>query len=217
MKSIFSIINIIKFSFHFIITSIVFYYFFILTWKIVLLINPNENLILTFIYSVLIFGILNFTVLRFVVMTIIAGLFNYFDFEKLNIIKFTTYISCLIIASYTFIIKREITKDYIQNDTIYIGYALLVFSTLKFITKVHKVTLNLKAITAENYILSIDNGIITPYQAIEQIKYNSHITNQKRFEIIEVLKIKYKEILEEGDRNHEILLDYYRKNKDKYQ
>ncbi|WP_152556946.1 hypothetical protein [Flavobacterium sp. 83] len=112
--------------------------------------------------------------------------------------------------------KYEICQTYLHKEVIFISFSILVISTLKFITEVYTATLNLKLITTENYIKIIDNGLITPYEAIEQIKNNENITNQKRFEIIEVLENKYKDILEEGDRNHEMLMQYYRKNKDQY-
>ena len=181
-----------------------------------LIINSDENLLLTIIYSLIILGILIYIFLKFIVMSIIAGVFNYYDFEKLNVIKFITYISCLISAIYTLKIKSEISQTYLHKEVIFIAYAILVFSTLKYVTEVYKATLNLKIVTAENYIINIDNGLITPYGAIEQIKNNENITNQRRFEIIEALENKYKDILEEGDRNHEMLMEYYRKNKDKY-
>lgn len=216
MKNISFILNIIKYLFHYILTSLVFYYFFLLSLKFNLIISSNENLVLTILYSILIIVILNYIFLKFITMTIIAGLFNYYDFTKLNAIKFVTYISCLISAFYALKIKNEICQTYLHKEVIFIAYAILVFFTLKFITKVYRATLNLKVVTKESYIINIDNGLITPYEAIEQIKNNNNITNQKRFEIIEALENKYKDILEEGDRNHEMLMDYYRKNKDRY-
>lgn len=215
MKNTFSILNIIKFSFHYIITFIVFYYFYLLVIKFILIINPNENLLLTIIYSLIMLAVINYVLLKFIVMSMIAGIFNYFDFQKLNVIKFITYISCLTSAIYVLKIKSEICQTYLHKEVIFISYTILVFSTLKFVTEVYKATLNLKGVTTENYIINIDNGIITPYEAIEQIKNNGNITNQRRFEVIEALENKYKYILEEGDRQSEIFMDYYRKNKDK--
>lgn len=215
MKNTFSIFNIIKFSFHCILTFIVFYYSYLLALKFILIINPNENLLLTIIYSIIILAIINYIFFKFIVMTIIAGIFNYYNFEKLNVIKFVTYISSLISVIYVLKMKFEICQTYLYKEVIFIAFTILVISTLKFITEVYTATLNLKLITTENYIMTIDNGLITPYEAIEQIKNNENITNQKRFEIIEVLENKYKKILEEGDRNQEMLMEYYRKNKDK--
>jgi hypothetical protein len=163
MKNTFSIFNIIKFSFHFILTFIVFYYSYLLALKFILIINPNETLLLTIIYSLIILAILNYIYLKFIVMSIVAGIFNYFDYEKLNVIKFVTYISFLISVTFVLKMKYEICQTYLHKEVVFITFIILVISTLKFITEIYIATLNLKLITSENYIMIIDNGQITPY------------------------------------------------------
>lgn len=204
MKNALFNLNIIKFSFHFIITSTVFYYFFLLALRFILIINPNENLLLTIIYSLIILAITNYIFLKFIVMTIIAGIFNYYDFEKLNKIKYLTYISCLISAFLLLEQKNELCQVYQNKEIIFISYTLLVFSTLKFINEVNKVTLNLKLINADYYFELIElRKSITYFEAFDQIDKNSFITNDKKMEITTMLKNKYNllsDIEKEQDR-----------------
>lgn len=203
MKNTFSIFNIIKFLFHFILTFIVFYYSNLLALKFILIINPNENLLLTILYSLIILGIINYVFLKFIVMTIIAGIFNYYDFEKLNIVKYITYISCLISAFMLIEKKNELFQVYQNKEIIFISYGLVILSTLKFINEVNKVTLNLKIINADNYIKLIEEEEIMSYnEAFVQIENNTFITNEKKREISSILLNKY-ELLSEEEKNYD--------------
>lgn len=203
MKNTFSIFNIMKFSFHFILTFIVFYYSHLLALKFILIINPNENLLLTIIYSLIILAIINYIFLKFIVMTIVAGIFNYYDFEKLNIVKYITYISCLISAFMLIEKKNELFQVYLNKEIIFISYGLVVLSTLKFINEVNKVTLNLKIINADNYIKLIEEEEIMSYnEAFVQIENNTFITNEKKREILSILLNKY-ELLSEEEKNYD--------------
>jgi hypothetical protein len=204
MKNTFSIFNIIKFSFHFILTFIVFYYSYLLALKFILIINSNENLLLTILYSLIILGIINYVFLKFIVMTIIAGIFNCFDFEKINKIKYITYISCVISALLLFEKKKELFQVYQNKEVIFIYYTLIVFSTLKFIFEVNKETLNLK-LNADYYSELIEiKKSISYWEAFELIEKNSFIPIIKKIEIRTILENKYKllsDIEKERDKN----------------